>query len=301
MNEKPKEDLLNRLAGKVAVVTGSGRGIGRAYAHAFAAEGASIVVNDLGGELNGTGASRSPADQVVQEIHEKGGKAVASYDDVSSFNSAARIMKAAVDNFGRLDILVTNAGTQRRALIHELTEEDWDTVHTVHVKGTFNCVRHAAPIMMAQKSGVILTVTSGTAWMGNPGIAAYSSAKGAIISFMLVAANELKAHGIRVNCMSGNADTRFARTANAEYGKFQEATGIMRRAPEVPNTPPPENIPPLAVLLASDEGRNITGKAFRVMGDRIEVINPPGPYLSFVKPGGWKSDDVFASFPRTLP
>jgi NAD(P)-dependent dehydrogenase (short-subunit alcohol dehydrogenase family) len=147
-----------RLKGKVAIVTGSGRGIGRAHALALAAEGAKVVVNDVGAERNGAGSSCDPADQVVSEIKSRGGEAVANHDSVAEFEAARWIVQTAMDHYGRLDILVNNAGVFWHFLIHEMPEEAWDRVISVHLKGSFNMCRHAVPIMMKQRYGRIITI-----------------------------------------------------------------------------------------------------------------------------------------------
>ncbi len=152
--------MAKRLDGQVAVVTGSGRGLGRAYALALAAEGAAVVVNDKGTELNGTGASTTPAETVVREIKAAGGKAVANYEDVSDFNAAGRIVEAALKNFGRLDVMITNAGADRRGPILDLTPEDWEATLRIHLFGSINCAVQAGRVMREQKSGAIIIITS---------------------------------------------------------------------------------------------------------------------------------------------
>ena len=292
---------MKRLAGKVAIITGAGRGIGRAYTLAMAEQGANVVVNDLGSDVHGRGGkSEAPAEEVVREAHRLGAKAVASYEDVASFEGARRTVAMAVERFGRLDILITNAGIERRGNIYELTENDWDAVQGVHAKGTFNYVRHAAPVMIKQKSGTIINITSGAAWGGSARLGPYAAGKGAIISLMLVSATELKPFGINVNCLSpGLTGTRLVDDFFSDLKEARGMTDAEIRA-RVGTPQPPENMAPLAVFLSSDEGRNITGRIFEVAGDRINVVSPPTRREAYVRPGGWKLDDLTASFPRSF-
>ena len=288
---------MGRLDGKVAIVTGAGRGMGRGYALTLAREGASVVVNDYGASVQGKGESAGPADEVAGEVEALGSRAIVSYEDVSSYQGAERTVQAAVDSFGTVDILITNAGIQRRMDLIELPEEDWDAVVGTHLKGTYNFVRHAAPIMVRNRSGTIINVTSGGAWGGTIRSVAYSSAKGGIISFMLVASAELEPYGVTVNCLSpGLTATRLGDNAIVD---MKEAMGLSEQ--EVHGrmgvAQPPEAMAPMAVFLASPEGRGITGKIFEVSGDRISVVSPPKRTVSYTHPGGWSVDDVFSSFP----
>lgn len=291
---------MSRLAGKVAVVTGAGRGIGRAYALALAEQGASVVVNDLGGDVHGRGSSASPADDVVREITRLGGKALASHEDVTDFQGAGRTVQMAVERLGRLDILITNAGIERRGNLHELTDSDWDAVLGVHAKGTFNYLRQAVPVMMKQRSGRIIMITSGAAWAGRSRLGPYAAAKGAIISLMLVAATEFQPFGITVNCLSpGLTGTRLVDDFFADLKESQGMTEAQIKA-QLGVAQPPDNMAPMAVFLASEEGREITGRILEVAGDRINVVNPPARSVTYVKPGGWKLADLVASFPRRV-
>src|SRR5262249_50552545 len=160
-----------------------------------AAEGARVVVNDWGGDKYGAGRGPGPADAVVDEIRVAGGDGVANYEDVGQYEAAGRIIATALDSFGRLDLLLTNAGIERRGFIHEISEDDWDAVHNVHVKGTFNCVHQAVPVMRRQGGGAILTVISGAAFIGGPRLGPYAAAKAAIYGLSLVLANELRPFG----------------------------------------------------------------------------------------------------------
>ena len=288
---------MQRLAGKTAIITGAGRGIGREYALALAREGANVVVNDLGGTVHGRGESKQPADEVVLELQQLGVKAMASYEDVSSFEGAARTVQAAIDAFGSIDILITNAGNERRGPLWELTEDDWHTVIGTHAQGTFNFIRNVAPVMRKQQGGSIINITSGAAWGRVPRQGIYAAAKGAIISMMLTLSVEMKPHNTNVNCLSPGLTA--SRIAEDYFADLKESTGatdedlLARMVPQ-----PAANMAPLAVFLSSDEGRDITGKIFQVAGDQINLVAPPAIARTFVKPGGWTVDDVFESFPR---
>ena len=289
---------MQRLEGKVALVTGAGRGIGREYALALAREGAAVVVNDLGGALEGGGADSSLAAQVVSEIETIGGRAMATDADVSDFAAAARTVDAAVERFGRLDVLIANAAIVRRGPIVECAEATWDSVIETNLKGTFNYVHHAARAMTRQGSGRILTITSGGSFIPSPRSAPYASSKAAILSFTLCVAAELESAGITVNCLSpGLTDTRLGEGAIADITK---SSGISREAfyAEVGAPQRPDALAPLAVFLASDEARAISGRIFEVAGERILLVHPPSRGRIFERPGGWSVDGVFASFPR---
>src|SRR5713226_2922236 len=199
----------DRLKGKVAIVTGAGRGLGRAEALALAAEGARVVVNDLGGNVDGTGRDSGPADQVVAEITAAGGEAVANYGSVTSMEDGQRVVQQALDTFGRLDILVNNAGIIRNRMIFNMSEEEWDTVIAVHLKGHFTVTRFAAQVFRQQRSGRIVN-TSSEAGLGGFGASNYAAAKEGITGLTRTLALELGRYGVTVNAIRPRAATRMA-------------------------------------------------------------------------------------------
>lgn len=255
--------------GRVVVVTGAGRGLGRAHALAFAAEGARIVVNDLGVGLDGTPGPDSPAARVVAEIRAAGGEAVAHGGDIATTAGAASLIATALDTYGRLDTLVNNAGYLRDRMLVNLDEDDWDAVTRVHLKGHFLPLRHAAAHWRAEaKAGRtpvarIINTSSGAGLLGSVGQGNYSAAKAGIIGLTLVAAAELARYGVQVNAIAPAARTRmtehtFAQTMAAPGSGFDAmAAG---------------NVSPLVVWLGSGEGTGVTGRVFEVEGGRITVM-----------------------------
>ncbi len=248
------------LDGKVAIVTGAGGGIGRAEALLFAREGARVVVNDLGGARDGTGSSDAAASKVVDEIRAAGGEAVANFDSVATPDGAARIIATAVEKLGRLDVLVNNAGILRDKTLLKMTEEMWDAVVTVHMKGTFLCTQAAAKQMIAQLSrgegdgGRIVNTTSVSGLMGNFGQANYAAAKAGIYGFTRTAAIELQKHRITVNALAPIAKTRLTEDLPMFTG-FDTLT--------------PEHVAPAALFLASPLCGERTGTVLAVSGSRL--------------------------------
>src|SRR2546425_9289037 len=268
------------LAGRVAVVTGAGRGIGRGVALALGAAGAKVVVNDYGVNVDGTAPSTGPAFDVVKEIEGAGGEAVASTDSVADWEGARRIVGTALSRFGRIDILVTCAGILRDRMIFNMSEEEWDAVLAVHLKGTFNCVRHACPHMREQRWGRIVTFSSGSGLFGNPGQANYGSAKGGISGLTKVAARDLGRYGITVNAICPVAGTRMtiteqylrARDLRRQQGVQREdrGTGDIEHLD-------PDDVAPMVVYLASDWAANVNGQFFLCYGSSVALLSQPRP------------------------
>jgi NAD(P)-dependent dehydrogenase (short-subunit alcohol dehydrogenase family) len=254
--------------GRVVIVTGAGRGIGRAHALAFAAEGARVVVNDIGVSLDGSSAGETPAHAVVEEIEAVGGEAVVNGDDVADWAGAANLIRTAIDHFGRLDVLVNNAGFIRDRMLANTSEEEWDAVIRVHLKGHFAPLRHAAAYWREQaKAGEpvdarIINTSSAAGLQGSVGQGNYSAAKAGIAALTLVAAAELGRYGVTVNAIAPAARTRMTEKVFAEtMAKPEDGFDAMA----------PENVSPLVVWLGSAESKDVTGKVFEVEGGLIRV------------------------------
>jgi len=252
--------------GRVVIVTGSGRGIGREHALAYAREGAKVVVNDLGGDTSGEGADITPAQQTVEDIKAMGGEAVVNGDNVADFEGARRIIQTAIDTFGRLDTVVNNAGILRDRMLINMTEAEWDAVIAVHLKGTFGPTRHAAEYWREQtKAGQpvdarIVNTSSPSGLFGNAGQTNYGAAKAGIAAFTQICALELGRYGISANAIAPVARTRM--TENLGMGPAPEGAF---------DALDPANISPLVVWLGSNESKDVTGRVFLVAGDRIGV------------------------------
>ena len=254
--------------GRVVIITGAARGLGRSYALAFAKEGASVVVNDIGASLAGEGRDTSAADAVVEEIKAAGGKAVANYDDITDWEAAKRIVATAIDNFGDLHVVVNNAGIVRDRMFVSATIEEWDATMHVHLRGHFCVSRHAVDYWRAQqKAGKpvdarIINTTSGAGLQGSMAQAAYSTAKGGIASLTLVQAAELGRYGITANALAPAARTRMTEGAFADKMAKVE-TGF--------DVQDPDNIAPTVVWLGSEQSKHVTGCVFELEGGRITI------------------------------
>ena len=284
------------LDGKVAIVTGAGRGIGRAHALALAEAGAKVVVNDLGGSLAGEGTDLSPAQQVVAEIEAAGGEAVANGANVADFAQAEQMVQAALDAFGRLDILVNNAGILRDRMLVNMTEGEWDAVIAVHLKGHFAPTRHAAAYWREQSKagaevrGRVINTSSPSGVFGNVGQANYGAAKAGIAGFTLIVAQELHRYGVTVNCLAPNARTRMT-----------EETFEMGAPPEGFDPLDPSNMSPLVVALAADEAQNITGQVFHVWGGAINALQGWSAGELFERPERWDADALLGELLDRFP
>ena len=262
------------LEGKVAIITGAGRGLGRAHALAMAEEGARIVINDLGVEWDGTGKAKGPADEVVKEIKDMGGEAVANFESVTDFDGAKRIIDAAINKFGKLDILVNNAGFLRDKMTFNMTKEEWDAVIQVHLTGTFYCGRHACAYFREQsKAGVpikgrIINTMSHAGLLGNIGQPNYASAKLGIGALTMVWGREMEKYGVTANAIVPMARTRLTTQTAGLGGMFEKKEGAF-------DDMAPENVSPLVVYLASDAAQNINGRWLSIRGGKLESWLPP--------------------------
>jgi NAD(P)-dependent dehydrogenase (short-subunit alcohol dehydrogenase family) len=263
--------------GRVAVVTGAGRGLGRAHALAFAAEGAKVVVNDLGVGLDGTGGTAQPAQQVVDEIRALGGEAVAHGGDITTAEGAVSLIATAVDTFGRLDTLVNNAGFLRDRMLVNLDEDDWDAVMRVHLKGHFLPLKHAAAHWRAEaKAGRtpearVINTSSGAGLLGSVGQGNYAAAKAGIVGLTLVASAEMARYGVQVNAIAPAARTRMTEQTFVDTMAAPEDGAFDAMAPE--------NVSPLVVWLGSGACAGVTGRVFEAEAGRITVMEGwrPGP------------------------
>ena len=294
---------MGRLDGKAAVVTGAGRGIGRAIAELLAAEGAAVVVNDVGSEVDGRGAGTNVADEVVAAIREKGGRAVASHESVADYAAAERIVATAVREFGAIDVLVNNAGILRDRMLFNMSEEEWDAVIAVHLKGTFNCTRHAAVHMRQQRRGRIISISSTSGVYGNSGQANYGAAKDGIAGFTRVVSRDLGRYGITVNAVCPGALTRMSQTVPQSARRTRNErgleTGFEERGFPLRNFGP-ENVAPWVVYLATEAARNVNGQTFLVMAGLVALLNYPAPVRTIQKGGRWTPEEIATIFPHTL-
>src|SRR5947199_4521112 len=267
------------LSGKVAIVTGAGRGIGRSHALALAKAGAKVVVNDLGAGIAGEGADAGPAQQVVEEIRAAGGEASTNGENVADFAGAERLVRQGIDEYGRLDLLVNNAGILRDRMLVNMTEDEWDAVIAVHLKGHFAPTRHAAAYWRERSKagdevkGRVVNTSSPSGVFGNVGQANYGAAKSGIAGFTLIAAQELQRYGVTVNCIAPNARTRMTEAA---FGEIPPPESGFDPAD-------PANNSPIVVALCADEAQDITGQVFFVYGGAVNMLR------------GWEAGELFTA------
>ncbi len=285
--------MAKRLEGKVAIVTGAGRGIGRGEALALASEGAKVVVNDLGGAVDGSGAASSPVDGVVAEIKKLGGEAVANYDSVATMQGGENIVKTAMDNFGKLDILVNNAGILRDRMVFNISEEDWDLVLKVHLYGHFYTIKPACTFFHQQRYGRIINTSSVAGLNATTyGQANYGAAKEGIVGLTRKVARDMGRYGVTCNCIRPNAGTRL--TISDEMRKARPEAMVRFEQMK------PEDIAPLVVWLASDDAANVNGRTFYVETGRIGLYSEPVLEKQLVKAGAWTINELFMFMPVTM-
>ena len=288
----------NRLEGKVAIVTGGGRGIGRGECLALASEGARVVVNDFGGTAAGTGGERGPADEVVSEVKKMGSDAVANYDNVADFAAGDRMVQQALDAFGRLDIVVNNAGILRDKMVFNMTEEEWDIVLAVHLKGHFNLSKHAAVVFRQQRSGVFVH-TASESGLGNRGQANNAAAKEGIVGLSRTLARDMGGYGVRSNAIRPRAGTRLVisdemREAAQKGGAAGMAGFQALEAFGKANNP--DAIGPFVAWLCTDAASNVNGRDFMVSGPLIGLYSLPEITTKITAEGGhvWTTDELDA-------
>jgi NAD(P)-dependent dehydrogenase (short-subunit alcohol dehydrogenase family) len=291
----------DRLKGKVAVVTGAGRGIGRAESLLLAEEGASVVVNDLGVAGDGAGADIAPADDVVKEIRDRGGEAIANHDSVATPEGGENIIKTATDAFGRLDILVNNAGILRDRMVFNMTPDEWDTVLKVNLYGQFNCIRPACALFRQQRSGRIVN-TSSESGLGNMGQANYGAAKEGVIGLTRIVARDMGRYGITCNVIRPRAATRLTVTPERQAAiEREKAEGRKRSASGIDiEKLEPQAVAPFVVFLASDEAADINGCTFLVGGGQVSLYSEPVLLKTIYKEGIWTIDELSSIVPGTL-
>jgi NAD(P)-dependent dehydrogenase (short-subunit alcohol dehydrogenase family) len=289
------------LEGKSVVVTGGGRGIGRAIALAAAKEGASVVIADYGGAVDRNEAGPTDAaDAVVAEISKAGGEAVAAAIDVSTMDGGRAAVELAVDSFGRLDAMVCSAGITVTKYLWELEEQEWDDVINVHLKGHFSCAKAAARVMVPQHSGSLVFFSSG-ALNGMPNVTAYAAAKAGILGFTWSTANALGRFGITTNCMVPSAATRMSDNIYGNVGKLTDRFGDAMRSDLAPGTyRDPANVAPFAIYLMSDAARQINGQIFRVQGYEVGRLGMLRYAPTMTNLGPWDVDSLVERVPSEL-
>src|SRR5579864_3054037 len=284
-----------RLDGRVAIVTGAGRGIGRSVARLLASEGASVVVNDLGSAVDGSGHDTGPAHDVVAEIGEAGGKAVGNGADISDHAAAEQLVASAIEQFGRLDVLVNVAGILRDRMVFNMTEQEWDDVIRVHLKGTFNTTKFASAhwrsLRDASAQNRIINFTSVSGLHGAPGQPNYAAAKMGIVGLTYSAANSLAKYGVTVNAVSPGAATRMTESVPADR---------RRARPGTPDERSPDNVAPLVAYLASERSGWITGRIVHAAGYEVALYNNPHPVIRLIGTGPWSVDALAAQVERSF-
>ena len=273
------------LAGKVAVVTGAGGGIGREIALAMALEGAAVVINDVGASLTGEGGSATPAEQTRQIIEQRGGRAAISTDSVAEWPSAQRIVQCALDSFGRIDVVVNNAGILRDVIFHKMTPQDWLAVIDVHLNGSFFVSRAAAEHFRKQEGGAYVHMTSTSGLIGNFGQANYSAAKLGIVGLSKSIALDMQRYNVRSNCIAPFAWSRMTSSIPAET---PEAKARLAKLQQMT----PDKNAPLAVALAADAARDVTGQVFSVRMNEIYLFNQSRMIRSMHRADGWTPSQI---------
>ncbi len=287
--------MTDSLQGKVAIVTGAGRGIGRGVAIMMAEEGAKVVVVDPGVNVDGSGEDQSVAQLVASEINDAGGTAVVCAESVTSMEGGEKIIQTAIDNFGKLDIVVTCHGILRDRMIFNMSEQEWDDVIAVHLKGTFTVVKHACILFRQQRSGRIITFSSESGLMGNSGQANYGAAKSGIAGFTKVVARDMGRYGVTANSIAPRANTRMIGTIPSESSQIRSQAGQPPTIEGVPSSREmgPDDVAPFVCYLASDYAASINAQTFMVCGSQVSLMSQPRPERTIYEPAGrWSLDDL---------
>ncbi len=293
---------MGKLDGRNAVVTGAGRGIGRAVAILLAQEGANVVVNDPGGNVDGTSHDNGPADQVVAEIKDAGGTAVANYDSVATADGGEAMVRQCVDAFGRIDLLINVAGILRDRMIFNMSEEEWDAVYGVHLKGHFNTIKPASILMRQQRYGRIVNFSSISGLRGISGQSNYGAAKAGIAGLTRVVARDLGRYAVTCNAIAPGAQTRMIAQIPQASRQIRAKAGIQEPArppePVVPMTA--EHVAPMTAWLCTDDAWNVNGKIFHVGGGNVSLAHEEHHIQSIEKDGKWTLEELAALVPNQL-
>ncbi len=281
------------LDGKVALVTGAGQGIGRAIAEGLAASGAKVVVNDIGVSLSGESENAGIAGEVVAAIEAKGGEALANGESIAEWEGASRLVAAAVERFGRLDLVVNNAGILRDAIFHKLEPEQWRAVLAVHLDGSFNVSRAAAPVMRGQQAGSFVFMTSTAGLIGNVGQANYMAAKMGLVGLMRSIAMDMQRFGVRANCIAPFAWSRMISSMPAETEAEKARVAKLQRMT-------PDKIAPLVAFLGSDAAAGVSGQIFTVRNNEIFLMSQPMPVRSIHTAEGWTPEALAELLPGAM-
>ena len=286
--------MVDTLRDKVAIVTGAGRGIGRGVAKLMAEEGAKVVVVDPGVNVDGTGADQSIAESAVAEITQAGGTAIACQESVVTMSGGERIVQTAVDNYGKLDIVVTCAGILRDRMIFNMSEQEWDDVIAVHLKGTFTVVKNACILFRQQRSGRVITFSSQSGLVGNSGQANYGAAKSGIAGFTKVVAKDMGRYGATANSIAPRASTRMIGAIPDSAQELRARSGVasLSEGNELDQLDP-DGIAPFVCYLATDYASNVNGQTFLVYGDTVSLMSQPRPTESiYTSSGHWDMDEL---------
>jgi NAD(P)-dependent dehydrogenase (short-subunit alcohol dehydrogenase family) len=282
------------LKDKVAIITGSGRGVGKGVAKLMAQEGAKVVIVDPGVNVDGSGHDQSIAETVAAEINAEGGAAVACTESVVTMEGGEKIVQTAIDSFGKLDIVVTCAGILRDRMIFNMSEQEWDDVIAVHLKGTFTIVKHASILFRQQRSGRIITFSSQSGLVGNSGQANYGAAKSGIAGLTKVVAKDLGRYGVTANSIAPRATTRMISAIPDAANEIRARGGVEGLSdPDELNNLDPDDIAPFVAYLASDYAHNVNGQTFLVYGKDISLMSQPRPEASIYNPEGlWELSNL---------